>query len=106
MDDVQFDEQKIIPVVVQDSVTRTVLFLGYMNPDALLATQSTGLLHLWSRSRNYLRVKGERSGHYQGVEEIRLNCDGRSLLVLVRPEGPAGHNGYESCFYRRLDVDS
>lgn len=103
MTNVRFDEQGIIPAVVQEKTTREVLLLAYMNAAALEASQQTGRLHLWSRSRQALWLKGERSGNYQLVDEIMLNCEGNSLLVLVHSQGPACHDGYASCFYRRLD---
>lgn len=105
MRDLCFDEQGMVPAVVQDAVSGMVLVLAYMNREALDATRRTGFLHLWSRSRNALWLKGESSGNYQGVEEVRINCEGNSLLVLVRPQGPACHDGYATCFYRRLRED-
>lgn len=105
MRDLRFDEQGMVPAVVQDAVSGMVLVLAYMNREALDATRHTGFLHLWSRSRNALWLKGESSGNYQGVEEVRINCEGNSLLVLVRPQGPACHDGYATCFYRRLRED-
>lgn len=100
--DLRFDKDGLVPVVAQDADTGQVLLLAYMNREALDATLSTGKLHLWSRSRGALWLKGEQSGHYQSVQEIRLNCEGNSLLALVRPLGPACHDGYSTCFYRRL----
>jgi phosphoribosyl-AMP cyclohydrolase len=99
----RFDSSGLVPAVVQDAATREVLLVGFMNVDALEQTRRTGLLHLWSRSRQALWLKGEQSGNYQQVTEIRVNCENNSLLVLVRPQGPACHDGYASCFYRRLD---
>jgi phosphoribosyl-AMP cyclohydrolase len=99
----RFDGQGLIPAVVQDGDAGTVLLLGYMNREALEATIRTGVLHLWSRSRQALWRKGEQSGNFQWVDEVRVNCEADSLLVLVRPRGPACHDGYQSCFYRRLE---
>ena len=99
----RFDGQGLIPAVVQDGDAGTVLLLGYMNREALEATMRTGMLHLWSRSRQALWCKGEQSGNFQLVDEVRVNCETDSLLVLVRPQGPACHDGYQSCFYRRLE---
>ena len=99
----RFDGQGLIPAVVQDGDAGTVLLLGYMNREALEATIRTGVLHLWSRSRQALWRKGEQSGNFQLVNEVRVNCEADSLLVLVRPQGPACHDGYQSCFYRRLE---
>jgi phosphoribosyl-AMP cyclohydrolase len=100
-----YDERGLVPVVVQDKETREVLMLAYMDKEALEATRRTGKLHLRSRSRGVLWLKGETSGHYQLVDEIRINCEGNSLLALVRPRGPACHDGYSTCFYRRLEAD-
>ncbi len=103
MKSLRFDAEGLVPVVVQENQTGMVLLLAYMNQAALDASRQTGMLHLWSRSRKALWLKGERSGNYQTVQEIRLNCEGNSLLVLVSSLGPACHDGYASCFYRRLD---
>jgi phosphoribosyl-AMP cyclohydrolase len=103
--ELHFDSAGLVPAVVQDAGTRDVLLVGFMSREALDQTRSTGLLHLWSRSRQALWLKGEQSGNFQRVEEIRVNCENNSLLILVRPDGPACHDGYASCFYRRLDAD-
>ncbi len=103
MKELQLDDQGLVPVVVQEAETGTVLLLAYMNREALEATQRTSKLYLWSRSRGELWLKGEVSGHYQHVEELRLNCEGNSLLALVRSQGPACHDGYDTCFYRQLN---
>ena len=94
----------LIPGVVQDHRTGEVLMLGYLNPDALEQTQRTGEVHFFSRSRNRLWKKGETSGHVLRVRELRLDCDADALLLLVEPLGPGVcHEGYRSCFFRRLD---
>ena len=80
-----------------------VLMLAYMDAEALAKTRETGLAHFHSRSRGKLWLKGETSGHFLRVEEIRVDCDQDALLLLVKPEGPACHTGAVSCFYRRLD---
>ncbi len=80
MKDLHFDKDGLVPVVVQEASTGAVLVLAYMNNEALEASQQTGKLHLWSRSRKALWLKGERSGNYQLVEEIRLNCEGTACL--------------------------
>jgi phosphoribosyl-AMP cyclohydrolase len=100
-----FDSQEVVPAVVQDRESGRVLLLGYMSHAALEATYQTGLLHLWSRSRQRIWLKGERSQHYQEVQDIRVNCENNSILILVRQMGPACHKGYETCFYRRLSSD-
>jgi len=99
----RFDEQGLIPVVAQDVMTREVALLAYMNAAALDATLATGELTLWSRSRHALWRKGETSGHTLRVLELRVNCEGNSLLAQVELTGPgACHEGYRGCYYRAL----
>ena len=76
-----------------------------MDAEALAKTRETGLAHFHSRSRGRLWLKGETSGHFLRVEEIRVDCDQDALLLLVKPEGPACHTGAASCFYRKLEGD-
>ena len=96
----------LIPGIVQDQRTGEVLMLGYLNQEALAATQRTGEVHFYSRSREKLWKKGETSGHVLRVKEVRLDCDADALLFLVDPAGPGVcHEGYRSCFYRQLDRD-
>lgn len=91
----------LIPVVVQDASTLRVLMLGYMNGDAYRATLSSGNVTFYSRSRKKLWIKGETSGHFLKVKELRIDCDLDTLLALVEPIGPGVcHEGYESCFFR------
>jgi phosphoribosyl-AMP cyclohydrolase / phosphoribosyl-ATP pyrophosphohydrolase len=102
MDDaaIAYDEQGIVPCVIQDWHSGEVLTLAYMNAEALAATRRTGELHLWSRSRDELWRKGATSGNTQAVKEIRYDCDGDALLALVEPAGPACHTGERTCFHR------
>jgi phosphoribosyl-AMP cyclohydrolase / phosphoribosyl-ATP pyrophosphohydrolase len=102
MDDEQiaYDEQGLVPCVIQDWRTGEVLTLAYMNAEALAATRRTGELHLWSRSRDELWRKGATSGNTQAVRAIRYDCDGDALLALVEPAGPACHTGERTCFHR------
>jgi phosphoribosyl-AMP cyclohydrolase len=102
---VRFGAGGLVPVVVQDVVSGDVLMLAYMNAQALRLTQETGRTHFWSRSRKSLWRKGETSGHEQIVDEIRINCEQNSLLVLVRQVGAVCHAGYPTCFYRRANLD-
>jgi phosphoribosyl-AMP cyclohydrolase len=97
------DMDKLIPAIAQDWKTREVLMLAYMNEEALQKTRETGRAHYWSRSRGKLWLKGESSGHYQEVVEIRMDCDQDAILLLVKQEGGACHTGYRSCFYRTID---
>ncbi|RME85452.1 MAG: phosphoribosyl-AMP cyclohydrolase [Caldilineae bacterium] len=102
VDAVRFDERGLVPAIVQDVSTREVLTLAYMNRQALLLTLSTGETHFWSRSRGELWHKGATSGNTQRVVEVRLDCDGDAIVVLVQPAGPACHTGERTCFYRPL----
>lgn len=93
----------ILPAIVQDDVTGEVLMLAYMNRDAWLKTLETGKATFWSRSRNALWLKGETSGHFQLVREVRMDCDDDTILLKVNQIGGAAcHTGYRSCFYRKL----
>jgi phosphoribosyl-AMP cyclohydrolase len=102
---VQYGADGLVPVVVQDAVSGDVLMLAYMNDEALQLTQETGRAHYWSRGRNALWKKGETSGHEQLVDELRVNCEQNSLLLLVRQVGAVCHDGYPTCFYRRTAPD-
>jgi phosphoribosyl-AMP cyclohydrolase / phosphoribosyl-ATP pyrophosphohydrolase len=98
----QFNEQGLLPAIVQDIATGQVLMLAYMNREALEKTLATGLAHYWSRSRAQLWRKGETSGHIQHVREIRYDCDADTLLLIVEQVGAACHTGERSCFFRHL----
>lgn len=80
--------------------------LAYVSPEALAATQNTGLAHYYSRSSDELWQKGESSGHIQQVKEIRVDCDGDALLYRIDQEGGACHTGYRSCFYRTIEGET
>lgn len=97
---VTWDANGLVPVVVQDATTGDVLMLAYANTAALQRTVDTGEAWFWSRSRAELWHKGATSGNVQQVIEIRLDCDGDTLLYRVLPAGPACHTGERSCFYR------
>ncbi|MFL6160375.1 MAG: phosphoribosyl-AMP cyclohydrolase [Marmoricola sp.] len=88
----------LVPAVVQQHDTGEVLMLGWMDDEALHRTLTTGRGTYWSRSRNEYWVKGETSGHRQHVVEVRLDCDGDTLLVKVDQQGPACHTGDRTCF--------
>jgi phosphoribosyl-ATP pyrophosphohydrolase/phosphoribosyl-AMP cyclohydrolase len=100
---VQFDDQGLIPAIVQHARSGEVLMLGYMNEAALRQTIDSGLVTFWSRSRRALWQKGETSGNVLRLVELRQDCDGDALLVLAEPAGPTCHTGEPSCFHRRLD---
>lgn len=98
------DPNLLIPAIVQDSTSKEVLMLAYMNPESLQLTLSTGKATYWSRSRNELWIKGATSGHFQEVQSISLDCDGDALLLEVIQTGVACHTGKHSCFHTPLEL--
>jgi phosphoribosyl-ATP pyrophosphohydrolase/phosphoribosyl-AMP cyclohydrolase len=102
IEDVKFDDQGLIPAIVQDARSRAVLTLAYMNAESLKKTLETGETWFWSRSRSSLWHKGATSGNTQRVTNVRLDCDGDALVVLVVANGPACHTGAEACFHNEL----
>lgn len=102
--DLNFNEKGLLAAVLQDVRTRQVLMAAWMNSRALELTLKTGQAHFWSRSREELWHKGATSGNYMPVEAIHVDCDGDTLLLQVRPEGPACHTGAVSCFFQDLDL--
>jgi phosphoribosyl-AMP cyclohydrolase / phosphoribosyl-ATP pyrophosphohydrolase len=98
----KFDENGLIPAIVQHARSGEVLMLGYMNEAALAQTEESGLVTFWSRSRRELWQKGATSGNVLRLIEIRQDCDGDALLVLAEPAGPTCHTGTRSCFSRTL----
>ncbi|QXP85990.1 phosphoribosyl-AMP cyclohydrolase [Methylococcus sp. ANG] len=103
MDSLPFDDRGLIPAIAQQYDTGQVLMLAWMNRAALVETLATGRVCYWSRSRQALWRKGETSGHRQWLKELRLDCDGDTVLLLVDQQGPACHTGRSSCFYNRVD---
>lgn len=99
---INWDANGLVPAIVQDINTKQVLMLAYMNAASLAKTIETGNATFWSRRRQKLWMKGETSGNIQRVREIRYDCDGDAILLLVEPAGPACHTGEVSCFYRSL----
>jgi phosphoribosyl-ATP pyrophosphohydrolase/phosphoribosyl-AMP cyclohydrolase len=97
-----FDSQGLIPAIVQHAQSGEVLMLGYMNEEALRITLEQQRVTFWSRSRNALWTKGETSGNWLRLVEVRQDCDGDTLLVRAEPAGPTCHTGHESCFHRDL----
>ncbi|MCU0632079.1 MAG: phosphoribosyl-AMP cyclohydrolase [Methanolinea sp.] len=93
----------LIPVVVQDARTRSVLMVAYANAEAVELTKSTGFAHYFSRSRKKIWKKGEESGHLQRVIRVLVDCDADCLLYEVEQSGAACHMGYQSCFFRTID---
>ncbi|MFC2069399.1 phosphoribosyl-AMP cyclohydrolase [Chloroflexota bacterium] len=98
----RFNEQGLIPAIVQDVDTSEVLMLGYMNEDALHRTLSSGEVWFYSRSRQELWHKGGTSGNYIMVRSVWQDCDNDTLLVMGHPMGPVCHTGNKTCFYRQL----
>lgn len=91
--------QGLVPAIVQDDTTQRVLMLGYLNEEAWEKTQREKRVTFFSRSKNRLWTKGETSGHYLHVREIRLDCDGDTVLIKATPEGPVCHTGSDTCFH-------
>lgn len=104
MDDseIRYDDQGLVPCVVQDWHTGEVLTVAYMNADALRRTRETGEMHFFSRSRQELWHKGGSSGNRQALKAIRYDCDADALVALVEPAGPACHTGERTCFHRGM----
>ena len=102
----KFDAQGLLTAVACHADTNQVLMVAYMNAEALTQTRATGLAHFWSRSRQSQWLKGETSGHFLRVAEIRVDCDQDALVLRCEPAGPACHTGAAGCFYRRLEGDS
>lgn len=100
---IKWNEQDLIPAIVQDAKSMQVLMMAYMNVDALQKTLDTGHTVFWSRSRQTLWQKGETSGNVQAVKEIRFDCDADTLLILVDAAGPACHTSATTCFFRTID---
>ncbi len=101
----RYNEQGLVPTVVQDSQTLAVLMMAWMNAEAYRLTRETGRAYFWSRSRQSLWMKGETSGNTMEVVELCIDCDEDTLLLLVRPAGPACHTGNTSCFYREITLE-
>ena len=105
MRDLKFNSDGLLTGVAQDIQSGKVLMVAMMNAEAVRMTKETRKAHFWSRSRKKLWMKGETSGNILDVKEIKIDCDGDALLLLVEPRGPACHTGNESCFYTNLGND-
>ncbi len=101
--ELKYGDDGLIPAVVVDAESKAVLMVAYMNETSLAETIRTGKTHFWSRSRQKYWMKGESSGHGQHVRAIYTDCDSDTLLLEVTQDGGACHDGYFSCFYRRLN---
>jgi phosphoribosyl-ATP pyrophosphohydrolase/phosphoribosyl-AMP cyclohydrolase len=100
--EIEFDQRGLAPCVVQDWTTGEVLMLAYVSAESLEMTLETGDLHFHSRSRDELWKKGESSGNFMHLRQLRYDCDGDALVAMVDPAGPACHTGQRSCFYREV----
>lgn len=106
LDSIKFNENDLVPVIAQQHDTGEVLMLAWMNRDAIRETLATQSLCYFSRSRGKLWRKGEQSGHFQNLVELRLDCDRDTLLALVEQKGVACHTGRRSCFFMSVKEDS
>ena len=101
--DPKYDANGLMCAVVTDAADGMVLMVGFMDAEALAATRETGTVHFHSRSRGTLWQKGESSGHFLHVVEMRIDCDQDAVWITAKPDGPTCHTGERSCFYRRID---
>lgn len=104
LDKLKWDANGLVPIIVQDYANGEVLVLAWSNREALEKTIATGKVHMYSRSRGRLAMKGESSGHFQLVKEIRTDCDRDAVLIKVEQISAACHEGYRSCFFRQYDA--
>ena len=104
-DIIKFDENGLIVAVAQDAATGQVLMVGYMNAESLAITLNERRAGFWSRSRGRLWRKGETSGHFLMVEEVRVDCDADALVLKCNAAGPTCHTNETSCFYRIVNFD-
>ena len=96
--DIKYNNDGLIPAIIQDAITKTVLMLGYMNAEAITKTKETNKVTFYSRSKQRLWTKGEESGHFLNLVSIKNDCDNDSLLIQVTPQGPTCHKGTDSCW--------
>ena len=99
---VQFNEQGLLPAIIQDVKSKQVLTLCYLNHEALEQSLREGLVYVYRRSQKRLMRKGETSGHIQRIKEVRVDCEGKSLVLLVEQRVAACHEGYFTCYFRQL----
>ena len=105
LDQLKYDANGLIPAIIQEQRTGRVLMMAWMNKESLQKTIELGKTCFWSRSRNKYWVKGESSGHVQNVKSISFDCDADCLLIEVEQIGAACHEGYKSCFFRKIEGD-
>lgn len=102
----EVNEEKLITAIAQDYKTGQILMVANMNKEALKKTIETGKAHYWSTSRNEQWLKGESSGHVQTVKEILVDCDMDAVILKIEQKGAACHEGYYSCFFRKLNLEN
>lgn len=102
IDGLKFNDDGLIPAIIQEEGTGRVLMMAWMNADSIRDTIETGKTHFWSRSRQKYWMKGESSGNTQQVKDVAYDCDGDTLLIQVEQIGAACHEGYKSCFFRSV----
>ncbi len=102
-DKLKFDANGLIPAIIQEHKTGRVVMMAWMNRASIADTIKTGKTHFWSRSRQKYWMKGEESGNTQTVKDLAFDCDGDTLLIQVEQNGPACHEGYNSCFFRSIE---
>jgi len=105
LENIKFNDKGLIPAIIQDEKSKAVLTLCYMNRDALLKTLEEGKVYVFRRSQGRLMLKGETSGCVQTVKSLSIDCEGNSLLFTVGQERAACHEGYFTCYFRRLKRD-
>ncbi|MFY9178008.1 MAG: bifunctional phosphoribosyl-AMP cyclohydrolase/phosphoribosyl-ATP diphosphatase HisIE [Caldicoprobacterales bacterium] len=103
--DIKYNEDGLVPAIIQDANNGQVLMLAYMNSESLAKTIETGITHFWSRSRQELWQKGQTSGNIQKITDIYFDCDKDAVLIKVKQQGNACHTGNKSCFYRKVQGD-
>ena len=102
IDGLKFNDNGLIPAIIQEEGTGRVLMMAWMNAESIRDTIETGKTHFWSRSRQKYWMKGESSGNTQQVKDVAYDCDGDTLLIQVEQIGAACHEGYKSCFFRSV----
>jgi phosphoribosyl-AMP cyclohydrolase len=107
LDSIIWNEDGLVPVIVQDIITNKIIMFAWMNKETLKQSIEKRKAIYWSRSRKKIWMKGEESGHIQYIKEILLDCDSDTLLIKVRQEGGiACHTGRESCFFNKIDMET
>ena len=102
---VNYNKNGLVPAIVQDAQTKTVLMLGYMNKEALEITQKSKRVTFFSRSKNRIWTKGEESGNFLNLKSLKIDCDGDTLLIKTSPEGPTCHKGTDTCWEEKNTQD-